>query len=125
MLAGTGSDQKQLVVCATGDRGLAGGFNSSVARAARDQINSLLAQGKDVRIICVGRKGRDVLRRLFGDRVIATFELSQQGDAEDLSRELSKVRVSGYYLKTTGQTANTLNARLIPIPPPESGAKPH
>ena len=65
------------MVVATGDRGLAGGFNSSVARAARDHINSLLAQGKDVRIICVGRKGRDVLRRLFGDRVIATYELSQ------------------------------------------------
>ena len=77
LLAGTGSDQKHLVVVATGDRGLAGGFNSSVARAARDHINSLLAQGKDVRIICVGRKGRDVLRRLFGDRVIATYELSQ------------------------------------------------
>ena len=77
LLAGTGSDQKQLVICATGDRGLAGGFNSSVARAARDHINSLLAQGKDVKIICVGRKGRDLLRRLFGDRVIGTYELSQ------------------------------------------------
>ncbi len=76
LLAGTGSDQKQLVVVATGDRGLAGGFNSSVARAARDHINALLAQGKDVKIICIGRKGRDILRRLFGDRVIATFEPS-------------------------------------------------
>ncbi len=77
LLAGTGSDQRQLVIVATGDRGLAGGFNSSVVRAARDHINALLAQGKDVRIICVGRKGRDPLRRLFGDRVIATYELSQ------------------------------------------------
>ncbi|HTI67602.1 MAG TPA: F0F1 ATP synthase subunit gamma [Caulobacteraceae bacterium] len=77
LLAGTGSDQKQLVVVATGDRGLAGGFNSSIARAARDHIQSLIAAGKDVKIICIGRKGRDVLRRLFGDRVIATYELSQ------------------------------------------------
>jgi F-type H+-transporting ATPase subunit gamma len=77
LLGGTGSDQKQLVVVATGDRGLAGGFNSSIVRAARDHIASLIAQGKDVRIICVGRKGRDPLRRLFGDRVIATYELSQ------------------------------------------------
>jgi F-type H+-transporting ATPase subunit gamma len=75
LLAGTGSDQKQLVVVATGDRGLAGGFNSSVARAARDRVQSLIAAGKDVKIICIGRKGRDVLRRLFGDRVIATFEV--------------------------------------------------
>jgi F-type H+-transporting ATPase subunit gamma len=77
LLVGTGADQKHLVVVATGDRGLAGGFNSAVARAARDHINGLLAQGKDVQIICIGRKGRDVLRRLFGDRVIATYELSQ------------------------------------------------
>ena len=77
LLVGTGSDLKQLVVVATGDRGLAGGFNSSVARAARDRIQSLIATGKDVKIICIGRKGRDVLRRLFGDRVIATYELSQ------------------------------------------------
>ena len=77
LLAGTGRDDRHLVVVATSDRGLAGGFNSSIARAARDYISSLLAQGKDVRIICIGRKGRDVLRRLFGDRILATYEPSQ------------------------------------------------
>ena len=77
LLAGTGRDQKHLVVVATSDRGLAGGFNSSIARAARDYINGLIAQGKDVKIICIGRKGRDVLRRLFGDRILATYEPSQ------------------------------------------------
>jgi F-type H+-transporting ATPase subunit gamma len=76
LLAGTGSDRRHLVLVATGDRGLAGGFNSSVARAARDHVYTLLAQGKDVKIICIGRKGRDVLRRLFGDKVIATYELT-------------------------------------------------
>jgi len=76
LLAGTGRDQKHLVVVATSDRGLAGGFNSSIARAARDHIASLLAQGKDVKIICIGRKGRDVLRRLFGDKIVATYEPS-------------------------------------------------
>ena len=74
LLAGTGSDQKQLVVVATADRGPAGGFNGAIARAARDHIQALLSAGKDVQIICIGRKGRDVLRRLFGDRVIATYE---------------------------------------------------
>jgi F-type H+-transporting ATPase subunit gamma len=77
LLAGTGRDDKHLVVVATSDRGLAGGFNSSIARAARDHIASLIAQGKDVKIICIGRKGRDVLRRLFGDRILATYEPSQ------------------------------------------------
>ncbi len=76
LLAGTGRDDKHLVVVATSDRGLAGGFNSGVARAARDRIGGLIAQGKDVRIICIGRKGRDVLRRLYGERILHTYELA-------------------------------------------------
>src|SRR5918997_1297697 len=54
----SGADDRHLVVVVTADRGLAGGFNSSIARAARDHIARLLAAGKDVRIITVGRKGR-------------------------------------------------------------------
>jgi len=77
LLAGTGSDRKHLVVVATGDKGLAGGFNTNVIRAARERINSLLANGKDVRVIAVGRKVRDGLTRLFGDRIIRTFEMSE------------------------------------------------
>ena len=77
MLAGTGSDQRHLVVVATADKGLAGGFSTNVIRAARDRINSLLANGKDVRVIAVGRKSRDQLTRLFGDKVVKTFELSE------------------------------------------------
>ncbi len=76
LLAGTGRDDKHLVVVATSDRGLAGGFNSGVARAARDRIGGLIAQGKDVRIICIGRKGRDVLRRLYGERILHTYEVA-------------------------------------------------
>jgi len=76
LLAGTGKDQKHLVIVATGDKGLAGGFNTNVIRAARDRINTLIANGKDVRIIAVGRKPRDGLTRLFGDKIIQTFELS-------------------------------------------------
>ena len=76
LLAGTGSDEKHLIIVATADKGLAGGFSSNVVRAARDRINSLIAEGKDVRIIAVGRKSRDGLRRLFGERLIETFELS-------------------------------------------------
>jgi F-type H+-transporting ATPase subunit gamma len=76
LLAGTGSDKKHLVIVATADKGLAGGFSSNVVRAARDRINSLISEGKDVRIIAVGRKSRDGLTRMFGDRVVKTFELS-------------------------------------------------
>ena len=77
LLAGTGSDKKHLVVVATGDKGLAGGFNTNVIRAARERINTLIAAGKDVRIIAVGRKVRDGLTRQFGARIVRTFELSE------------------------------------------------
>ncbi len=77
LLAGTGSDQRHLIVVATADKGLAGGFSTNVVRAARERINSLLANGKQVRIIAVGRKSRDQLARLYGDKIVRTFELSE------------------------------------------------
>jgi F-type H+-transporting ATPase subunit gamma len=76
LLAGTGADKKHLIVVATADKGLAGGFSTNVVRAARERINSLIANGKDVRIVAVGRKSRDQLKRFYGERVIHTFELS-------------------------------------------------
>ncbi|WEK41008.1 MAG: F0F1 ATP synthase subunit gamma [Candidatus Brevundimonas colombiensis] len=77
LLAGTGGDQRHLIVVATADKGLAGGFSTNVIRAARERINSLIAHGKDVKIIAVGKKSRDQLTRLYGDKVIHTFELSE------------------------------------------------
>jgi F-type H+-transporting ATPase subunit gamma len=66
LLAGTGSDATHLLVVATSDRGLAGGFNASILREARRQIRALEATGKTVKILIIGRKGRDSLRRDFG-----------------------------------------------------------
>jgi len=77
LMTGTGADQKHLVVVATADKGLAGGFSTNVIRAARDHINSLIANGKTVEIVAVGRKSRDQLTRLFGDKGVKTFELSE------------------------------------------------
>ncbi len=77
LLAGTGGDQRHLVVVATADKGLAGGFSTNIIRAARERIRSLIAQGKDVRVVAVGKKSRDQLTRLFGDKVVRTFELSE------------------------------------------------
>jgi len=74
LLVGTGSQQKHLVVVATADRGLAGGINGGILRPARDHIQALLNQGKDVRVLTVGRKARDQLRRLYGDRFVETME---------------------------------------------------
>ncbi len=79
LLVGTGGDQKHLVVVAVADRGLAGGFSSAIIRAARERISALLAEGKDVSIIAVGKKARDPLRRLFGeDRIVEAFDTSAQ-----------------------------------------------
>ena len=77
LLAGTGADQRHLVVVATADKGLAGGFSTNVIRAARERINSLIASGKDVKIVAVGKKSRDQLARLYGDKLVHTFELSE------------------------------------------------
>ena len=62
---------------ATADKGLAGGFSSNVIKAARERINSLIANGKDVKIVAVGRKSREQLVRLYGDKLVRTFELSE------------------------------------------------
>jgi F-type H+-transporting ATPase subunit gamma len=70
LLAGNGRDQVHLLVVATGERGLAGGFNSSIARLARETANRLLAEGKTVKILAVGRKGNDILRRLYADKIV-------------------------------------------------------
>lgn len=75
LLGGTGKDQRHLVIVATSDRGLAGGFNGGIVRAAREKIAELIAAGKDVKIITVGRKGRDQLRRQYGDRYVESFEV--------------------------------------------------
>ncbi|MFO1059105.1 MAG: F0F1 ATP synthase subunit gamma [Dongiaceae bacterium] len=74
LLAGRGRDQTQMVVVMTSDRGLCGGFNSSIVRGARRLVRDLLAQGKQVKIFCVGRKGRDQLRRDFGPLIVETIE---------------------------------------------------
>lgn len=70
LLGGNGRAQVHLLVVATGERGLAGGFNSSIARLARDHANKLLAEGKTVKILTVGRKGYDILKRNFADHIV-------------------------------------------------------
>ena len=75
LLAGTGADKVHLLVVCTAERGLCGAFNSSIARLARERANALLAQGKELKILCVGRKGADQLRRQFGKYIIEVVEM--------------------------------------------------
>ncbi|HJW39641.1 MAG TPA: F0F1 ATP synthase subunit gamma [Rhizomicrobium sp.] len=90
LLAGNGSDQRHLIVVATSDRGLAGGFNSGIVRAARERIAALIAQGKDVKIITIGRKARDQLRRLYGARFVENYELGLKAPDFNLVRPIAR-----------------------------------
>jgi len=76
LLAGTGSDQKHLLVVATSERGLAGAFNTNIVRAARLTANALIAQGKDVRFYLIGKKGRAVLQRLYPGKIVHQVDQS-------------------------------------------------
>jgi F-type H+-transporting ATPase subunit gamma len=90
LLAGTGSDKRHLVIVATADRGLAGAFNGSIARAARQKIAALIAEGKDVKVITIGRKGRDQLRRQFGNRYIESYEVGLKPPGLSLVQPIAK-----------------------------------
>jgi F-type H+-transporting ATPase subunit gamma len=74
LLAGTGKSDVICLVVVTSDRGLCGAFNSSVVREARRQIRALQSEGKQVKLACVGRKGRDLLRREYGKLIVASYD---------------------------------------------------
>jgi F-type H+-transporting ATPase subunit gamma len=76
LLTGTGRDDRHLIIVAAADRGLAGGFTSSIVRAARERIDTLIREGKDVKIVCVGKKTTAQLRRLYAERIVENFDLS-------------------------------------------------
>ena len=102
LLVGTGKDQTHLIMVMTSDRGLCGGFNSSIVRGARRMIRELLGQGKTVKIICVGRKGRDQLRRDFGKLIIESFDdVGRQRltytDADGIARRITALYEAGEF----------------------------
>jgi F-type H+-transporting ATPase subunit gamma len=76
LLRGTGKDQVHLVVVASSERGLCGGFNTNIVKKARELIGQLEGQGKTVKILTVAKKGRDQLRRNFGDRFVGHVEFA-------------------------------------------------
>jgi len=93
LLAGTGSDQVHLLVVMTAERGLCGGFNSSIVRLARQKANELIAQGKTVKILTVGKKGREQLKRDMAKHFVDHVDLSEvkrigYGDAQGIARDL-------------------------------------
>ena len=94
LLAGTGNDQKHLVVVATSERGLCGGFNTNIVKAAKAKIKALINDGKDVTIVTIGKKGAGVLKREYSDRMVEHFDLThvkrlQFSDAAPISARLN------------------------------------
>jgi F-type H+-transporting ATPase subunit gamma len=102
LLAGTGKDQVHLLLVCTGERGLCGPFNSAIVRLARDKANSLLTQGKEVKIFCVGRKGAEQLRRNFEKNIIEVVELRGVRtlgfvNAEDIAKKVIALYEAGAF----------------------------
>ncbi|MBX3485212.1 F0F1 ATP synthase subunit gamma [Phenylobacterium sp.] len=135
LLVGTGSDQRHLVVIATSDRGLAGGFNTSIVRAARQHIDGLLAAGKDVKIITAGRKARDQLRRLHATRLVEGYEVGGNPSlavAEEVSAKVQALFEAGevdvvtlFFSQFKSVVTQTPTARqLIPAEVADGGAVP-
>jgi F-type H+-transporting ATPase subunit gamma len=93
LLSGTGSDKVHLLVVMTAERGLCGGFNSSIVKLARTRAAELIAAGKTVKILTVGKKGREQLRRDWASHVVAHVDLSAvrklgYTNAQDIARDL-------------------------------------
>ena len=137
LLRGTGSDQTQLLIVATGERGLAGGFNSNIARLARDYTRKLQAEGKTVKILTIGRKGAEQLRRDFGKVMIDHVDLRgvrQLGysHALDIAQRITKRFDNGEFDVATlffSQFVNIITQKpsaqqIIPVPVPEEPEAP-
>jgi F-type H+-transporting ATPase subunit gamma len=93
LLAGTGNDQTHLLVVCTAERGLCGAFNSSIARLAREHALRLIADGKTVKFLCVGKKGFDVLRRQFASEILEVVDLRHVkrlafSDADEIGKKV-------------------------------------
>jgi F-type H+-transporting ATPase subunit gamma len=137
LLGGTGRDQVHLLVVCTGERGLAGAFNSAIVRLARERANALLAQGKEVKILTVGRKGNDQLRRAYQRHIVDAMDLRGVrsigfGDAQKIADKILAMFEEGafdvctlFYSNFKSVIAQIPTAvQIIPavIPPQPEGA---
>ena len=132
LLGGTGNDNMHLLVVATGERGLCGAFNSSIARLARDHASRLKREGKTVKILCVGKKGYDILRRQFPDEIQEVVEVKAKqltfSVAQPIGAKLLDMYDKGefdvatlFYSRFESVISQKPTAlQLIPLPVPEN-----
>ena len=81
LLSGTGNDKVHLCVVMTSDRGLCGGFNSNIIKKAKSYFSKILTEGKELKIITVGSKGNDQLKRMYGDKIIENISFKESKNA--------------------------------------------
>ena len=134
LLSGTGKQDTHLVVVATSDRGLCGGFNSTIVRSARRKIRELQVSGKQVKIVCVGRKGFEQLQGEFGKLIIARPDIKAKkvaySDAENVARLITEKFHAGefdvahvVYNKFKSAISQIVTwQQVIPLALPETGA---
>ncbi|MBM3733418.1 MAG: F0F1 ATP synthase subunit gamma [Acidimicrobiia bacterium] len=135
LLAGTGEDKVHLLIPCTADRGLCGAFNSSVVRETRRLAQELRAGGKTVKLLCVGRKGRDVLRRDFKNDIVADFtgigrKGVQYADAQPIAAKLVALYEAGAFDVATlifnrfksAMTQIVTRSQIVPLPVPAETA---
>ena len=135
MITGTGSDQVQLIVVVTADRGLCGGFNSNIVRRARQRVRELEAASKEVKLLCVGRKGASVLQTDHGAKIIDKIEgiakpLPTFDGAADIAQNITHLFDDGqfdicsivYNTFISALTQEVTWQQLIPLPPPEDSS---
>ena len=96
LLTGTGDDQVQLLILFTSERGLCGGFNSSITKKMREKIEDLKKLSKTVKIICIGKKGYDILKRKYSDLIVDVIDMKANKsvsyqDAKDISQKIIKM----------------------------------
>ncbi|MEX0809508.1 MAG: F0F1 ATP synthase subunit gamma [Dongiaceae bacterium] len=134
LLAGTGRNEKHLVVVLTSDRGLCGGFNSTIVRGSRRLIRQLVDDGKQIKIFCIGRKGRDQLRRDMGDRIGGFVDdVGRQrlrfAEAQAIGETLIGMYEAGefdvctmvYNRFKSAMTQIVTTQQIVPLPVPEAG----
>ena len=102
LLRGTGSDRVHLLLVCTAERGLCGPFNSAIVRLARERANALIAQGKEVKLFCVGRKGYEQLKRQYERLIIEHIELRSVrnigfGNAEEIADRILRLYAEGAF----------------------------
>ena len=135
LLGGTGKDQAHLLIVCTSDRGLAGGFNSNIVRAARRKAESLRAEGKQVYFYLVGRKGRAVIQRLYPKQIIHQHETGHIkqvsfADAQEIAKDvIDRYLTDGidvvhlFYARfQSALVQEPVGQQIIPVPKAEAGA---